>query len=267
MSDTSELTQPGSQPSSSFSCPRCGFEQSAAPECFRCGVVFAKMRPDPPARSRSTQSSEPQARASLAGGLLLALAAGFIAFLLVSRSHPHEPETFADRESFPKTPTPAPPSKEVLTVPLPQSPPAAARLPVAPSAPSPAPEQAPVERKLARLPYTWYEGSQGYRWAMQEAAEIGLPVAVYFYTDWCPYCRQLDREVLSRPEVLACFTHVIKVKINPEDGPEEEAISDRYRVGSYPSFFIQPSATAGAVKIQRRTADEFVAFCNAATRS
>lgn len=264
-------TSSAGQPSIPFSCPRCGFEQSAAMECSRCGIVFAKLRPDPPVRSGSALPVERQTRGSFAGWLVMAALAGAAVVLLLPRSQPPELEPAASRETLAPAAAPGLASEEVPTSPPPQSPPQqspppAFRLPEAPSTPPPSPEPPPVETKLARLPYTWYEGFQGYRLAMQEAAETGLPVAVYFYTDWCPYCRQLDREVLYKPEVLACFTHVIKVKINPEDGPEEEAISDRYGVGGYPSFFIQPSATAGAVKIQRRTADDFIAFCKAATR-
>jgi thiol-disulfide isomerase/thioredoxin len=255
-------------PAGSFACPRCGFAQSAAAaECSRCGVVFAKLRPLSPIQSPSTRPAESGAWGSLAGALLLAAVAGATVFLLIPRSQPPAPKPAAGPEKLanaaaPKSPPkPAVPSPPASLSPPSQSPPGANLLPEAPAVPP------PVEAKLARLPYSWYEGSQGYRWAMEEAAETGLPVAVYFYTDWCPYCRQLDSEILRAPQVLEYFTHVIKVKVNPEDGPEEQEISDAYGVTSYPSFFIESPARGRAVRIrERHVPEEFVTSCQTAAR-
>jgi thiol-disulfide isomerase/thioredoxin len=271
MNETSSETPAPSHPSRSFCCPRCGFAQAPATECSRCGVVFAKLRRDSPLRP--TLTTESKARTSLAGGLLLAAAAGVAGMLLFPRSRPAPPAAplpALRREAVVESAQSNPTVEKHVAPPRAQAPPAseAAQLP------PPPPEQIPREAKLAPAPFLWYEGATGYRLAMQEATAEGLPLAVYFYTDWCPYCRQLDGEILSKPESLAYFAHVVKVKINPENGPEERAIADRYGVHGYPSFFIQPSATAGARKIQGQTREQggwvakapeaFVADCQTA---
>jgi thiol:disulfide interchange protein len=130
------------------------------------------------------------------------------------------------------------------------------------------------ERRPARFPTTWYEGHTGYQKALQEAKEDGTPLAVYFYTDWCGYCRQLDAELLSKPEVQQPFQYLVKVKINPERGQEERAIADQYGVTGYPSFFVLPSADGQAERVagqvqegdgwRLRTPEEFVARCEKA---
>ena len=38
--------------------------------------------------------------------------------------------------------------------------------------------------------------------AFGEAAEEGVPVLVFLYTDWCTYCRQMDQTTFSDSEVI-----------------------------------------------------------------
>ncbi|HKV09506.1 MAG TPA: thioredoxin family protein, partial [Thermoanaerobaculia bacterium] len=134
----------------------------------------------------------------------------------------------------------------------------------------------PRERRPARFPTVWYEGATGYQKAMREAREDGTPVAVYFYTDWCGYCQQLDQELLSTPGVQEPFRYLVKVKINPEMGSAEQELAERYKVEGYPSFFILPSADDRARKVSGmvadgdgwrwRTPEDFVAVCYKAAR-
>ena len=103
--------------------------------------------------------------------------------------------------------------------------------------------------KTARSGATWHEGAKGFQKAMQEAEADGLPVAVYFYTDWCPYCRQLDNELLVKPAVVEHFKGVAKVRINPEKGQAERQIANQYKVTGYPSFFMHPTAKGTPVRV------------------
>lgn len=250
----------------SIVCPRCGLEQSQAAECINCGVVFAKVGREPSARPVETAAVAPQARGSLIGGLLLAALAIAVALLFLPRSPspvppaagaPPEVEKPAPERSVePRTEAPAAVEAEIVD--------------------EPAPEPLPKERRPARFPTTWYEGATGYQKAMREAREDGTPVAVYFYTDWCGYCRQLDEGLLSQPRVQEPFRYLVKVKINPEQGQAERAIADEYGVSGYPSFFIQPSADGEARKVggqvregegwRLRTPEEFVEICYKAAR-
>jgi thiol-disulfide isomerase/thioredoxin len=252
-----------------MNCPRCGLDQPEAPECLNCGVVFAKVDRQPSARPAAPPPvpTIERPRSSLAGGLLLAalvIALGLLFF-------PRSPEPKLPTVSEASTPSERRPARKAASS---EEAPAEAET-VTLAADGQVVVEAPErERRRARFPSAWYEGHTGYRKAMQEAEEDGTPVAVYFYTDWCGYCRQLENGLLSKPEVQQPFEYLVKVKINPEQGQEERAIADQYGVTGYPSFFVLPSADGEAEPVagqvqegggwRLRTPDEFVARCEQA---
>jgi len=131
------------------------------------------------------------------------------------------------------------------------------------------PPPVPV-RSASDQPHAWYEGASGYAMAMEKARQDHRAVAVYFYTDWCPYCRQLESELLRTREVEEHLTTVVKVKINPESGAEEGEIARRYGIQGYPSFFIEAPHLGRRQMIERttgyrlKTPEEFVASCREA---
>ena len=43
----------------------------------------------------------------------------------------------------------------------------------------------------------WLNGASGYARALELQRELKVPLIVYFYADWCPFCRRLDSEVWS----------------------------------------------------------------------
>jgi thiol-disulfide isomerase/thioredoxin len=61
---------------------------------------------------------------------------------------------------------------------------------------------------------------------------------VYFYADWCPYCHTLDGQYLPSAPVQEYLRHVVKVRINPEHGPPERELGNRYGVTGYPTFLV-----------------------------
>ncbi|HEU4477431.1 MAG TPA: thioredoxin family protein [Pyrinomonadaceae bacterium] len=84
----------------------------------------------------------------------------------------------------------------------------------------------------------WLEGASGYNRAIQLQRELKVPLIVYFYTDWCPYCHDLDNEYFTNPTVHEYLRRVVKVRINPEEGPAERAIGNAYGVTGYPRFYV-----------------------------
>ena len=42
----------------------------------------------------------------------------------------------------------------------------------------------------------WLNGAAGYARALELQRELKVPLIVYFYADWCPYCQRLDSEYL-----------------------------------------------------------------------
>lgn len=119
----------------------------------------------------------------------------------------------------------------------------------------------------------WYQGARGLEQAMAEAEKKGVPVAVYFYTDWCPYCRNFQTYLLDANSVDDYFQGMAVVKINPEKGAEAAALAKKYGIHGYPAFYLHPRAQAKAeplspfVQERRsfriRTPGEFIAACKA----
>ena len=85
---------------------------------------------------------------------------------------------------------------------------------------------------------SWYRGANGYVKAEADQRQLGAPLIVYFYTDWCSYCKQFDEEFLTSDTVRSVLTKVVKARLNPEDGMEEKAIAQRFGVRGYPAIFI-----------------------------
>ena len=99
----------------------------------------------------------------------------------------------------------------------------------------------------------WYEGASGFEQAVEEARRDQKPLLVYFRTEWCGYCRQFERELLSSTTVQRYVDGVVKVTINPEVGRAEAQLASAYRVNSFPSIFMHP-ADLGPPRGIRRTA-------------
>ena len=59
----------------------------------------------------------------------------------------------------------------------------------------------------------WLFGATGYQRALELQREMKIPLVVYFYTDWCPYCRTLDSDYLTAAPVREYLRGVVKVRI------------------------------------------------------
>ncbi|MCZ6507072.1 MAG: thioredoxin family protein [Acidobacteria bacterium] len=123
----------------------------------------------------------------------------------------------------------------------------------------------------------WFDDASGYAEAMVEAEKSGTPVLVYFYTDWCPYCRQLNQQILTAGEVQAELGQMLAVRVNAERGPKERSLALQRRVRGYPALFIwDPGPGGGFLPIRRtvsngtrvrlKTPEEFVATLRSAGR-
>src|SRR5688500_10512268 len=64
----------------------------------------------------------------------------------------------------------------------------------------------------------WLNGAAGYARAVELQQQLNVPLVVYFYADWCPYCRTLDSQYLPSAPVQDYLRGVVKVRINPEQG-------------------------------------------------
>ena len=120
----------------------------------------------------------------------------------------------------------------------------------------------------ATAPSSWLEGAGGHQRARAEAQAAARPLLVYFYTDWCPYCRELQQKLLDSSQVEAYLRGITRVRINPEKGAEEARLAREYGITGYPALFMiadggQPQPVRAASSHNRKqrlkTPEEFVA--------
>jgi len=95
----------------------------------------------------------------------------------------------------------------------------------------------------------WLNGSAGYARAVELQRELNVPLIVYFYADWCPYCHALDGEYLPSAPVQEYLHHVVKVRINPEHGRQEQELAARYGLTGYPTFLVIRTASSRPLNI------------------
>ena len=121
---------------------------------------------------------------------------------------------------------------------------------------------------------SWLNDAPGYSQAYREHVSFSKPLVIYFYVDWCPYCRGLEKEILNTSQGEAFLSSFPRVKVNPEHGANEEALAKQFKVHGYPDFLIIPSPGAKPQKIYgwtksgdqlvRAKPAEFVAECREA---
>ena len=95
---------------------------------------------------------------------------------------------------------------------------------------------------------TWHNGAPGYRMALAESKRTGAPVFVYFFADWCGYCKRVDQQVLPDAKVAAKLRNFIKVRINAEKFPEDKQLFDSLGGKGYP-FLLSGRSEAGLSRL------------------
>jgi thiol-disulfide isomerase/thioredoxin len=85
----------------------------------------------------------------------------------------------------------------------------------------------------------WFEGS--FEELMAKAKEEDKIVFLDFWTDWCGWCKRLDKETFSADAVVAEMGDVLCYSIDAESR-EGAPIALKYGVASYPTLlFLEPS--------------------------
>ena len=78
--------------------------------------------------------------------------------------------------------------------------------------------------------------------AFGEAQEEGVPVLVFLYTDWCTYCRQMDRTTFSDAEVIREMSkEFVWLRLNAETDPNGIRMQQRFLVSGFPTLLILDS--------------------------
>jgi thioredoxin-related protein len=92
---------------------------------------------------------------------------------------------------------------------------------------------------------------RGWNEGLKEARKSGKPVLVDVYTDWCGWCKRMDRDVYARADVREYLaSRFVSVKLNAEapDAAQYEnraytstTLAERFRVTGYPTtVFLKP---------------------------
>ncbi len=111
----------------------------------------------------------------------------------------------------------------------------------------------------------WLEGANGYARGAEQAKLAGKPIILYFYTEWCPYCRKFENNTLASAEVVKALSRFVRVRINPENGSRENKLAEQFGVQGYPSVYFENLASGqGAQKMSNilKSAKDFANDAN-----
>lgn len=249
-------------------CPKCGRRVPEGAECAACGVVFAKLNPrESPKRTVPIPTAAYQASPrrspvlSLLGLLAVVALGGFAtaAWIGDGEAVGLEPGEVQPAEVSKPAPSPEPaPQPQNRPSPTTARQAAQVRLAALPPLESPAaePRQAAASEPKPRWvapDSTWFEGASGFDRGLARARDKNQAALVYFYADWCGYCRQLERDLLDRAMVQEYTKYLVKIRVNPEAGAAERALAKTYGVSGYPSVFVHPAGLGKAKKVRSMT--------------
>ncbi len=80
----------------------------------------------------------------------------------------------------------------------------------------------------------------GFDEALDRARSEKKLLLVDVYTDWCGWCKKLDREVFSDARVASAASRLVAVKVNAEKGGEK--VAERFAVSGYPTILFVDGA-------------------------
>jgi thiol-disulfide isomerase/thioredoxin len=90
----------------------------------------------------------------------------------------------------------------------------------------------------AKVPDGWLNGAANFEKAMQLHREQNVPLVVYFYVDWCPYCNALESDYFPAAPMRDYLREVVKIRVNPELTRTDYELGRAFGIGGYPSFFV-----------------------------
>jgi len=91
----------------------------------------------------------------------------------------------------------------------------------------------------------WMDVPSGFAKAKQENKWIVADV----YTDWCGWCKKLDRDTFHNPSIERYLaSYYVCVKVNAEDGGAGQQLARRNGVSSFPTIMVfAPNGTLKGV--------------------
>lgn len=80
------------------------------------------------------------------------------------------------------------------------------------------------------------------RRAIEVARSEGKLIVADVYTDWCGWCKKMDKEIYSDPAIVALSREQVFVKVNAEDRGEGQIFARDMGVKGYPTTIILDSS-------------------------
>ena len=90
----------------------------------------------------------------------------------------------------------------------------------------------------AKVPEGWLNGAASLDKAVQLQKELNVPMVVYFYVDWCPYCKELESEYFPSAAMRNYLGSVVKIRVNPELTQKDRELAEVFGIRGFPSFFV-----------------------------
>lgn len=78
----------------------------------------------------------------------------------------------------------------------------------------------------------WFDSYQA---GMNAAQAQKRPVLIKFEADWCSWCKKLDREVLTQPQIIRALEHYVCIKV---DVDKQRNVALAYEISSLPRIII-----------------------------
>lgn len=79
----------------------------------------------------------------------------------------------------------------------------------------------------------WYKSISK---ALEAAKEQKRYLMIDVYTDWCTWCKELDKKTYTHPSVIKLAKTMVNVKINPETDQEAKEFIKAYPIDGYPTI-------------------------------
>jgi thioredoxin-related protein len=119
---------------------------------------------------------------------------------------------------------------------------------------TPACNQAETILKQAEADGVAADASGGINWfrnvyeAKSAASERDVIMMVDVYTDWCHWCKELDKKVFTDSQVIALSRDMVNLKVDAEDDGEGTRLARKYGVQGFPTILF---LTADGQEIDR----------------
>jgi thiol:disulfide interchange protein len=89
--------------------------------------------------------------------------------------------------------------------------------------------------EVVRGAITWH---RDLRRAIEVARAEGKLIVADVYTDWCGWCKKMDKTVYADPAIVALSRQQVFVKVNAEDRGEGQSFAKEMGVKGYPTTIV-----------------------------